>query len=112
MWFCDFETFIEHCASKTEKQRDADGNLVKRDWHQTYCCSCWNWKEDKHKTFYGEFCFDNMVKWIYQQMSKELQVKYKRTGPVLHFHNLKYDSCFALRRVAMIYHNTEKGGGR
>ena len=109
MWFCDFETYIEHCVSPTEKQRDDAGNLVARDWHKTYCCSCWNWGEDKHNTFYGEFCFDSMLKWIYQQMGSKLTKKHTKTGPVLHFHNLKYDSCFVLQRVAMIYHNTEKG---
>ena len=130
-WFCDFETFISSEVGKSEKKINENGELTKRDWHKIYCCSCCDYRGNRKQTFFGDKCFGQMVAWIRKQSileeedegcddnSEDFDSFFKKNtrlrkyldnnGPLLYFHNLKYDSCFVLQSTLSIFNNVEKG---
>ena len=99
-WFCDFETYTnenqQHCA---------------------FCCSAVNWDLSAKITKYGDNCFIELMKEIYSHLSVETKAflnnkkRAKRIAhaPVLHFHNLKYDSCFVMKQITSVINVVEKG---
>lgn len=101
-WFCDFETF---------KDKPSDDSDIKH-YHKVYCVSGVSWDLTKKNTFYGKDCFKDLVKWIYTTIPADflkIAKKIKKWSPILHFHNLKYDSCFVLEVCDQVLHNIEKG---